>query len=159
MNPAIRATDVGISSGSRSRRLVWLSRGLLLAVAAILLMISRKFLFDTRATASQSGIELSSALAATVVRVGLGAFPLASAIVVLLCAVAAERVRAGLWFIVTLFGTVLLVRVIGAVMDGSVAASVRLIIPEVVFIGLSVGALALGASASRHGLTATKAGQ
>jgi hypothetical protein len=57
--------------------------------------------------------------------------------------------RRGLWFIVILFGTVLVVRVVGAVSDGSLMEGVRLIVPEVIFVALSAVALALGRDPAR----------
>lgn len=50
---------------------------------------------------------------------------------------------------IVLFGTVLGVRVIGAAADGSMAASVHLIIPEIVFLVVTSATIAFGARAER----------
>jgi hypothetical protein len=117
-------------------------------VAVILLLISEKYLFDTTAQSAARGIVLTSGLGMTIARVGFGAFPLACAIVVMACIGSATRVRLGLWFVLTLFGTVLIVRLAGAIVDKSLSASVSLVIPEVVFIILTSVALWVGRRAA-----------
>lgn len=131
-------------SATRPRVALWLSRGVLVVVAAILTLISQRYLRDPVGGAAERGIVLSSPLAATIARVGFGAFPLACAIIVAWCLAAADRLRAGLWFVVILFGTVLVVRVAGAVVDKSLSESIPLIIPEVVFLALTATALIVG---------------
>lgn len=131
-------------SDRESRIAWWMSRGVLLAVTGILGLISEKFLLDTTAQAGARGIITSSPLGLTIARVGLGGFPLACAIVVFVCLISANRIRFGLWFVIALFGTVLAVRIVGAIVDGSLAANVPLIIPEVVFLALTSVAIALG---------------
>lgn len=131
------------------QRARWISRGVLLAVTVILALISEKFLFHTTAEAAARGITFASPIGVTIARVGLGGFPLACAIVTVVCLLSAERVRSGLWFVIVLFGAVLGVRVIGAATDGSMAASIPLIVPEVVFLVLSSAAIALSARAER----------
>jgi hypothetical protein len=121
-----------------------MSRGVLVAVTGILALISRKYLFNTTAQAAASGITITAPIGATITRVGFGGFPLACAIVVVTCLVSTERLRWGLWFVMALFGTVLAVRLLGAVVDGSVPQSIPLIIPEVVFLTLTTIALLIG---------------
>ena len=118
---------------------------ILLAATAILVTISQKFLFDPSAQAAARGITLSTPLGVTIARVGFGGFPLASAIITA-TSLFTGRVRRGLWFIVILFGTVLAVRIASGSANGTLAASVPLILPEVVFVALSVIALAIGRS-------------
>jgi hypothetical protein len=125
----------------------WLGRGVLLAVTVILGLISEKFLLDTTAQAASRGILFSKAIGTTVARVGLGGFPLACAFVTALCLVSVERIRSGLWFVIVLFGTVLCVRLVGAAADGSMSASIPLIIPEIVFLVVTSSAIALGSRA------------
>jgi hypothetical protein len=127
---------------------LWFSRIILALVAVILLLISEKYLFDTTAQSAARGIVLTSGLGMTIARVGFGAFPLACAIVVMACIGSATRVRLGLWFVLTLFGTVLIVRLAGAIVDKSLSASVSLVIPEVVFIILTSVALWVGRRAA-----------
>ena len=128
------------------RTTTWLGGGILLAATAILSLISVKFLGDTMAQASARGITLTSAIGVTIARVGLGGFPLAGAIVTAALLVT-RRVRWGLWFVIILFGTVLGVRVVSAATNGSLAASVPVIIPEVLFVSLSLVTLLLARAA------------
>jgi hypothetical protein len=123
----------------------WFGGVIVFAATAILVMISQKFLFDSTAQAAARGITLSTPLGVTIARVGFGGFPLASAIITA-TSLFTGRIRRGLWFIVILFGTVLAVRVVSAATNGSFAENVPLIIPEVVFVGLSIIALAIGRS-------------
>jgi len=123
----------------------WFGRVILFAATAILVMISVKFLVDSSAQAAARGIMLSTPLAVTIARVGFGGFPLASAIVTA-TSLFTGRVSRGLWFIVILFGTVLAVRAVSGATNGTLAASVPLIIPELVFVGLSIITLAIGRS-------------
>jgi hypothetical protein len=132
----------------------WLGGVILLAATAILGMISQKFLFDPSAQAAARGITLSTPLAVTIARVGFGGFPLAGAIITA-ASLFTGRLSRGLWFIVILFGTVLAVRVVSGATNGSLAASVPLIIPEVVFVTLSSIALAIGRSRHSVGIDAT----
>lgn len=125
------------------RILGWFRGGVLFAATAILLLISVKFLMDPPAQAAARGITLSTPLGVTIARVGFGGFPLASAIVTGALLLTGS-VRRGLWFVVILFGTVLAVRVLSGAANGSLAASVPLIVPEAVFVSLSLIALTLG---------------
>ena len=128
----------------RHNAVLWFSRMILILVAGILLLIARKYLFDPTGASAERGIILSTGGGRTIARVGFGGFPLACAIVVAACVPAARRVRYGLWFVIALFGTVLFVRLAGAVADKSLADNVPLIIPEVVFLALTTAALILG---------------
>ena len=121
----------------------WFGGVIVFAATAILVMISERFLFDATAQAAARGITLSTPLGVTIARVGFGGFPLASAIITA-TSLFTGRVRRGLWFIVILFGTVLAVRIVSGATNGSLAASVPLIIPEAVFIGLALIALTMG---------------
>jgi hypothetical protein len=121
----------------------WFGGGILLAATTILTLISVKFLFHASAQAAGRGISITSPLGETIARVGFGGFPLASAIIAVTL-LATGHIRRGLWFIVILFGTVLVVRVVSGATNGSLAASIQLIVPEVVFVGLSSITLFLG---------------
>ena len=132
----------------RQHIVLWFSRIVLVLVAGILLLIARKYLFDPTGASAERGIVLSTGAGRTIARVGFGGFPLACAIVVAACVSAARRVRYGLWFVIALFGTVLFVRLAGAVADNSLADNVPLIIPEVVFLTLTATALILGRAAA-----------
>jgi hypothetical protein len=132
----------------------WFGSAIVFAATAILVMISQKFLFDSTAQAAARGITLSSPVAVTIARVGFGGFPLASAIITAI-SLFTGRVRLGLWFIVILFGTVLAVRVVSGAANGSLAESVPLILPEVVFVALSILALAIPRSSEASGQPVT----
>lgn len=121
----------------------WYSRGVLGAVTLLLLMISAKFLLDPIGSAAPRGIALNTPLGVSIARVGFGGFPLACAIIAAWCVVTAGRVRLGLQFVVTLFSTVLVVRIVAALVDSSVAGNARLIGAEVVFLALALTALRL----------------
>ena len=131
----------------------WFGGAVLFAATAILILISEKFLLDPTTEAASRGIALSTPIAVTVARVGFGGFPLASAIITATSLVTG-RIRQGLWFIVILFGTVLAVRAVSAAANGSLAASIPLIVPEAVFVGLSAIALAAGRSSQPANPTA-----
>jgi hypothetical protein len=128
----------------RQHMVLWFSRTILVLVAGILFLIARKYLFDPTGASAERGIVLSTGTGRTIARVGFGAFPLACAIVVAACVPATNRVRNGLWFVIALFGTVLFVRLAGAVADNSLADNIPLVIPEVVFLMLTTTALILG---------------
>lgn len=132
-------------STNRSRASLWLGRAVLFIVAAILARISSTYLFDPTSGSAARGMVLSSPLAITIARVGFGAFPLACAIVVAWCLVSVDRLRSGLWFVITVFSTVLIVRVVGALVDHSLSENIPLIVAEIVFLALTTTALVLGA--------------
>jgi hypothetical protein len=146
---AMAAAQSQPNEAPHTKAALWFSRIILALVAAILLLISEKYLFDTTAQSAARGIVLTSGLGMTIARVGFGAFPLACAIVVIASIASAKRVRLGLWFVLTLFGTVLIVRLAGAIVDKSLSASVSLMIPEVVFLVLTSLALWVGRRATR----------
>jgi hypothetical protein len=120
---------------------LWFSRIILVLVAGVLLLIARKYLFDPTSASAERGIVLSTGAGRTIARVGFGGFPLACAIVVAACVASARRVRYGLWFVIALFGTVLFVRLAGAVADKSLGDYLPLISREVVFLTLTTAAL------------------
>jgi hypothetical protein len=139
-------------AGQMKRQAValWFTRIILVFVIGILLLIAKKYLFDPTGASAERGIIVSSGVGRTIARVGFGGFPLACAIVIAMCLAAADRVRFGLWFVIALFGTVLIVRLVSAVADQSLADNVPLIIPEVVFLALTTAALVLGRGAQAH---------
>jgi hypothetical protein len=129
--------------GFDMRATPWFGRGILFAATMILAFISERFLFHATAEAAARGIALSTPLGATIVRVGFGGFPLASAIIAGALLVTGQ-LRRGLWFVAILFGTVLVVRIVSSATNGSLVASVPLILPEALFVALSIVTLIMG---------------
>jgi hypothetical protein len=74
---------------------------------------------------------------------------LGGALFALFCLVTARR-RVGLVFVATLIGTALLVRVLGAGTDGTLAESLRLILVEALLLAASLTALLAEARLARR---------
>ena len=128
----------------------WFSRAVLLVATLILTLISRKFIIDPVGAATASTMTLGSPLAITNMRASFGAFPLGCAIYTLSCLVLAHRRLTGLFFVMTIVGTALAVRLYGVVTDGTLAASIPVLGAETVLVILSATALYL----ERAGATA-----
>jgi hypothetical protein len=122
----------------------WISRFVLLAATLIFTGIGLRFLVDPQSAAAGRGIVLNSPMAFTTVRIGLGGFPLAMAIVTLACLISSHRHVAGVWMVMTIITTAIVVRLIGVMMEGAAPESVRLFIPEGVLLALCVTSLLLG---------------
>jgi hypothetical protein len=116
----------------------WLSRLIILAVAALFTMISVKFVFDPHGAAESSGITLTPGVGYTNTRAGFGGFPLGFAAILVFCLFSTQRLLAALSYIVTVAGIILAVRVYGAAQDGTFAESIRLVIPEVAILVISI---------------------
>jgi hypothetical protein len=128
----------------------WLSRSVLLAAILVLTLISRKFIADPVGAAEASGISLNSPLGMTNMRASFGAFPLGCAVVALLCLVSPSRRLMGLWFVATIVGVALLVRVFGVIADGTLHASLQVLIAETVLLTLSIAAIAIESARPDH---------
>jgi len=131
------------------RMLPWLNRIVLLVGTLLLAFIGLKFVTDPVEAAWTSGIALGSALAVTTMRASFGAFPLGGALFALFCLVTARR-RVGLVFVATLIGTALVVRMLGAAADGTLAESLRLILVEAMLLAASLAALIAEARLARR---------
>jgi|SRR6185312_2372366 len=121
----------------------WFSRAVLLVATVVLALISRKFITDPVGAAAASTMTLGSPLAITNMRASFGAFPLGCAIFTLTCLVLAQRRVTGLYFVATVIGTALIVRLYGVVTDGTFAASIPVLTAETVLVLLSGVALYL----------------
>jgi hypothetical protein len=108
----------------------WLSRLIILAVAALFTMISLKFVLDPQGAAANSGIMLQPGVGYTNTRAGFGGFPLGFAVILVFCLFSSRRLLAGLSSIATVAAVILAVRLYGAALDGSFFESVHLLIPE-----------------------------
>jgi hypothetical protein len=119
----------------------WLSRLLILGVAALFAMISFKFVFNPQHAAALSGITIEPGVAYTNTRAGFGGFPLGIAIILAFCLFSSKRLLAALASIATIAGVILAVRLLGAAFDGTFGASAHLLIPETAILIVSLLAL------------------
>jgi hypothetical protein len=110
----------------------WLSRSIILAVAALFSMISLKFILDPLAAAKASGITIQPGLGYTNMRAGFGGFPLGFALILVFCLFSSRRLLAALASIATVAGVILFVRLYAAVLDNTFSESARLLAPEAV---------------------------
>jgi Domain of unknown function (DUF4345) len=124
------------------RAIPWISRAVMFAALVVLSLISSKFIGHPADAAAASNIILGSPLAITNMRASFGAFPLGCALFLLVCLLTSSLRRTGLVFVMLIIGTALVVRIFGAVADGTFAESLRLLIAETVMFGLSLAAYA-----------------
>jgi hypothetical protein len=116
----------------------WLSRLIILMVAALFTMISLKFVFDPQQAAESSGIILQPGLGFTNTRAGFGGFPLGFAVILVFCLFSSHRLLAALSSIATVAGVILAVRLYGAAQDATFGQSAHLLIPETVLLIISL---------------------
>lgn len=138
-----------------SRRVSQIVLGL---AALLLLTIARKYIFDPAGAATSSGIALASSLGVTNTRAGVGGFALGCAIFAALCIARPRRAMSGLWFLITVIGSVFLVRVFGILNDGTAAQSQPVLIAEAVLLAVIAGALALARAARSRSASASRTG-
>ncbi len=117
------------------------ARLVLLFQGVVLTLIASRILLDPIAASAKQQISLSSPLAIVVAQIGFGAFPLAAAIFVVICALSVRRLRTGLAFVLIFDLTALAVRVHGVLSVGGFAANRGPFIGETVFSVLALGAL------------------
>jgi hypothetical protein len=129
---------------------VWINRFVLLAATLIFSGIGLRFIGNPQSAAAGRGIVLNSPMALTTLRIGLGGFPLALAIVTLACLISTHRHVIGVWVVMTVITTAIVVRLVGVVMDGAAPEGVRLFIPEGVLLTLCVTSLLLGQDRRRN---------
>jgi hypothetical protein len=130
------------------RLIPWFSRLVLLAVTVLFALIGGKFIADPVGAAAASDMSLDTRLAVTNMRASFGAFPLGVAVVSFACLISGRRHRTGLIIVGTIMGIVLAVRAYGALLDGTLGASARLLTVETVMLALSI--LAILGEASRR---------
>jgi hypothetical protein len=121
----------------------WINRLVLLAATLIFTMIGLRYISDPVRAAAASGATLNSSLATTTTRIGLGAFPLGFAIFSFTCLISARRLVTGVSLVATIISTAILVRLFSIRVDGLVAESSRLFVPETVILFLSLSGLLL----------------
>ena len=130
----------------------WISKLILLPPTTIFCLIALRYITSPVASAAAQGIAFSSPLGVTIGRVGLGGFPLGSALFLATCLASRRRTLIGLTFVAILVSVVLVVRVVGMTIDPSVAANMNLVKAEIgllVVTGIGL-AIELG---RRHRLT------
>lgn len=121
-----------------SRHSIWLNRLVLLSASALLGLVGQKFIVDPVGSAGASGILLGSAVAITNMRASFGAFPLACGLIAFSCLISSRRHFAGLLLIATIIGVALAVRVYGVLTDGTLMASLRVLLAEGTLFSLAV---------------------
>jgi hypothetical protein len=113
-------------------------------------MIGMRYIANPVGASLNTGVTLTSGLAITTTRIGLGAFPLAIAIFCFTCLLSAKRLRAGVSLVATVLTTAIAVRLQSIATDGVVAQSVRLFIPEGVILVLAMSGLLLETARQRQ---------
>jgi hypothetical protein len=126
----------------------WLGRVTLGLATLIFLLIGTKYVHDPASAAAASGIALSSPLGFTNMRAGVGGFAFGCAIITLACLTSVNRMRTGLWFVIGMVAPVLVIRVYGVVTDGTLADSIRILIPETVLLVLAGAGIAASRAVS-----------
>jgi hypothetical protein len=116
------------------RHSIWFSRLVLVVAALLFSMIALRSLVDPIAAAAEREITLGSAAGITVARVGFGGFPLAFAIILLFCLLTERRLAAGLGMLAVIAIVVTAARVLGLVLDGPAAFTLKVLRPEVALI-------------------------
>src|SRR4249920_3917593 len=126
-----------------SRLGLWQGRVVLLAATVIFMLIGLRYLINPVTAASEFKILLGSATAITNMRVGFGAFPLGFAIIVFSCLISTRRLLRGLFFVGTIIVVATVVRIYGAVMDGTTPETHKVLRPEIALSILSVVGIVL----------------
>jgi len=119
----------------------WLTRLILAPPTIIFALIAARYIVHPAAAAATVGIVLTTPLAATILRIGFGAFPLGCSIFALSCLISSRRILIGLGFVSIMLGVALGVRILGIVIDGTLRESVSLIASEAVLLFLTITGL------------------
>jgi len=128
----------------------WINRLVLAAATLIFTMIALRYISDPVRASAATGATLNSALAMTTTRIGFGAFPLGFAIFSFMCLISARRLVTGVSLVATIVSTAIFVRLFSIRIDGLVAESLRLFVPETVILLLSLSGLLLEAARNRE---------
>jgi hypothetical protein len=143
MDTSIQRSTVQMKSTGTSRIAAVLRRAPLVMVTVIFTLISVRYLANPVQGAAAAGISFTSPGGITSARVGFAGFPLAFAILTVICLVSERRLLAGLYMVLTLDTVVIGVRIFGLILDHSAAESARLLLPEGVLLTLSIIAIHL----------------
>jgi hypothetical protein len=113
------------------RHLIWFNRLVLAAATASFSTIAMRGLFNPVGSSAAHDILLGSSAGVTVARVAFGGFPLAFAVILLICLVSERRLLMGLSVLVIVSIVVTAARVLGIVLDGPAPFSMHVLKPEV----------------------------
>jgi hypothetical protein len=136
--------------GKLTRFAPWISRFVLLGATLVFTRIGLRYIADPVHAAAETGVSLSSALAATTTRVSSGAFPLGFAIFTLFCLLSTRRLHTGVSLVAIVVTTAIVVRIFGMIADGPAPESTRLFIPEAVMLTLAVAGIILERARRRN---------
>jgi len=128
----------------------WINRLVLASATLIFTMIGLRYISDPVRAAAATGATLNSALATTTARIGFGAFPLGVAIFSFTCLISARQLVTGVSLVATIVSTTIFVRLFSIRVDGLVAESSVLFVPETVLLLLSLSGLSLEAARRRQ---------
>ncbi len=128
---------------SLTRFAPWINRLVLLMATFVFSMIGFRYISDPVYAAAKTGVTLHSVLANATTRVGEGAFPLGFAVFCLTCLISSQRLLVGVRLVATVVTTAILVRLFSMMVDGAVAESTRLFLPEGVMLALCMAGLVL----------------
>ena len=128
----------------------WLSRVILVPPTVIFTLIGLRYITKPAQAAAEVGISLSSPLAATILRIGFGAFPLGAAVFTLWCLISRNRILNGLTFVGILLSVALIVRIYGMLVDGTVRESMGLVRAEAILLIICFIGVAIEFSRRRH---------
>ena len=109
----------------------WLTRLILLPPTVIFALIAARYIAHPVASAAAQGIVLPAGLGVTIVRVGLGGFPLGCSIFLATCLLSKRRLITGLTFVAIMASVVLAVRVFGMTVDSTVRENLHLVHAEI----------------------------
>jgi hypothetical protein len=137
----------GFGKGENMERLSdfapWVNRVVLIGAALIFTTIGLRYIADPVHAAAATGVVLGPGPAATTMRIGFGAFPLAFAVFSFVSLLSARRLQTGVRLVLTVVGTAIAVRVLSIAIDGPAPQSMRLFIPEGVILLLGIAGLVL----------------
>lgn len=114
----------------------WLVRLVLLPPTLIFALIASRYLLNPVQAASEVGITFASPLGMTIARVGFAGFPLGCSIFTLSCLLSTRRLLTGLSFVGILVAVLLVVRVFGMTLDGTVPANMHLVRAEAILLAI-----------------------
>jgi hypothetical protein len=97
----------------------WIARFALWFAVVDFGAVGALYMLDPAGEAAASGIFAQEAAGLSNLRVGFGAFHLAVAVIALYCALAAERLWAGLCIVATVTAIAVLTRIAGLIIDGA----------------------------------------
>src|SRR5579862_4584540 len=106
----------------------WIQRIVLAGATLVFTMIGLRYIADPVQAAAATGATLNTALAATTTRIGFGAFPLGMAVFLFTSLFSRQRLVPGVRLVAMVITAAIVVRIMGMIADGAVAASSKLFI-------------------------------